>query len=638
MKNKILRFDIDVIVALAGLVVGVAGVLASEYYTLNRSHLACAICIASLGYLVTRNLLPGRESVHPRAKWQTKDQLFVVVTILFFVLLLASIAILTHSLYRRPPIYFLFFIGAAALLVLQITLLDLDAPWKQQLLLGQILLLGISFKAGAFFFYPTVSGIDPFGHQQWIEELLATGEFPQNVGYTPFPVMHLLAGATSLICGNSSKMGLFSVSILYSIALLAVFPMGKKLLGARTGLIAALLLSLSDYQIMWGVQIIPTSLGIAWFTLILMALAKRDGAEASQDKLVWTISVLLFLGVMLFTHTLSAFVLLVALVTILTTTALLALSKLSPRRTVVSMTLAGLFGIAMLTYWMWSFPHPERAFFTKMVLSFRSAMSVAQVGDVELVTQIGSFDALTVFAGEAGWTLLLVPATMGLISAFNPRLRSTEFLVWALLMAVFLGIVYGSGVMGVQQILPSRWIAFLYVPVCLLVASFLSRLLATSNWNTFLASFTVLLLCAILALMITSPSKSIPDSPLYAASLSIRSAFYTSELVGMKYAERTYQGPLAASWRSGRFRGLTSDTIDPLQPDSYKPANLIIVRDDDISKGFRSPSLGRLRMVSQELIDHLKGPSRVRVYDNGTVRLFLSTSYTNALQLEGEGQ
>jgi hypothetical protein len=635
MKVKPLRLDIDVVLALVGFVIGIVGVLVSEYYTLNRSHLGYAICIACLGYLVTRNLLSRQESVQGKPKWQTTDRLFVVATILFVILLLTAVAILTSSLYRRPPVYFLFLIGAVALLVLEIALLDLGAPWKQQLLLGQILLLGISFKAGAFFLYPSVSGNDPFVHQRWIEELIATGEFPRNISYTSFPIMHLLAGATSLMSGSSSKMGMFSISILYSISFLAVFPIGKELFDARTGLIATLLLSFSDYGILWGVQIIPNSLGITWFILVLMALVKRESAPSSQEKLGWTVSILLFIWAMLLTHTLSALILLVGLISISATTALLTLFKFSSRSTMVGMTLIGLSGIAMLAYWMWSFPRPEEDFFTRVVLSTRSALSTAQLGSAETVSAVGLLDAWIVFIGEAGWTLLLVPALMGMLCSFNPRLRRADVLVWTQLMAVFLGVVYGLGIMGVQLILPARWIGFLYVPACLLAASFLSRLFVVSKWKSFATSFAVLLLSAILVLMLTSPSRSIPDSPLYAISLSARPGFYTSELVGMEYAEHTYQSPFALSSKSRRFL-YTADTIDPRQPDSYESANLIIVREPDISTGFFIPfskhQVNELVLPTQEFLDHLGGPARVRVYDNGAVQLFLSTGDTNTAQ------
>jgi hypothetical protein len=635
MKSKALRLDIDVIAALVGFVIGAVGVLASEYYNLNRSHLGYAVCAACLGYLVTSNLLPVKESVHREPKWQTLDRLFIFATILFLILLLVSIAVLTRSLYRRPPVYLGLVLGATILLVLQMALFDPSARWKQLVLLGQILLMAVSLRAGAFFLFPSMSGNDPFVHQRWIDELIVTGKFPQDASYASYPILHLLAGATSLIYSTSSEIGLFSVSTLHSIALLAVFAIGKTLFDPRTGLIAALLLSLSDYQILWGIQVIPNSLGIVWFLLVLMALVKREDATHPQGKLGWTISILLFLWAMLFTHTLSTFVLLIVLLTLLATTALFPSSRFSSRSTVVSVTLVGLFGVAMVAYWMWSFPTPERDFFTRMVLSTKYALSSAQLGRVEMVTVAGSLDAWTVFAGEAGWTLLLAPALMGALSSFNPRMRRTQLMVWAPLMAVFLGIIYGSGLMGVQAVLPARWMAFLYVPACLLAASFLSQLLAISERRPLISSFTVLLLSAVSVLMITSPSKSIPDSPLYAASLGTRPGLYTSELAGMRYAENTYHGPFAASAHSRRFLR-TANIIDPRQPDSYESANLIIVRTPDISTGFFIPhakhQLNEIVLPTQELFDHLNGPSRVRVYDNGAVQLFLSTSYADAVE------
>jgi hypothetical protein len=636
MDTKTKRADIDVLAAWAGLGLGIVGILLSEYYGLNRTHLGCAICVACLGYLATRHWLPKRESTYCRSRWQTSDRIFACATVLFLVLLLASVAVVSRSLYRRPATYFWLFASAAVLLTAQIALLDLSAPWRQRALLGQILLLGISLRAGAFFLYPTVSGNDPFVHQRWIDELIATGKFPQHTSYASFPIVHLLAAALSLMLGSTSKVGLFGVSVLHSLALLAAFPIGKRLLGIRTGLLAALLLSFSDYQILWGIQIIPNTLGIAWFLLAMMALVKREADVDSREKMGWTISALLFLGVVLFTHTLSTFVLLVTLSAILTTGTVLKWVKLSTTKSsVVSTTLPILLGVAMPAYWMHSFPNPERDFFTRTVLSISSALLMAQLGSAEAVSIAGSIDAWAVFAGEAGWTLLLIPALMGALSSLNQKLRRTESLIWAQLMALFLATVYVSGVMGIQQILPARWVPFLYLPACLLAASLLSRLLAAPTWKA-LASFTiVVLLSATVFLMATSPSKSALDSPLYAESLSVRPGFYTSELAGMRHAEHTYPGPLAASAKSRRFLQ-SARSIDPRQPESYERASLVVMREFDIAKGFFIPFTKRqlIEIIppTPEFLAHLDGPSRVQVYDSGTVQLFLSTSYVDTAQ------
>ena len=635
MENRVVPSGIDTLAALVGIAVGAAGVVASEFYALNRTHLGLAICVGCLGYLVMRNLFAEGESATLTDGWRSSNPVFIVGAALFLLLVALSAVILQRALYQRPPVYFAFLLSAAALLVFEIALLDLTSPWKQHLLLAQILLLGVGMRAGAFYLYPSVSGNDPFSHQRWINELLAAGELPQNTSYSSIPLMHLLAGAIGLIFNGSARAGLFSISALHSIALLAVFPIGSKLFGARTGLSAAVLLNLSDYQIQWGVQIIPMSLGITWFVLILMALLQREDATLSSTRLSWTVVILLFLWAILFTHTLSSLILLMALLAIGTTIYFLKLSRLSLKSTVVSMTLAGLFGIAMLAFWMWSFPSPGEDFFSRLILSIKLALSTAQLGSTEMVTIAGSLDAWTVFVMEAGWTLLLAVAIMGLLFSFKPSLRRMEFLVWSLLMVVLLGIIYVGGVMGIQIILPARWMAFLYIPVCLLAGSFLSQLLGARSWQKLTSSFAVLLLGAITLLMLTSPTRSIPDSPLYTADLSTRPGLYESELAGLDYAHRVYRAPLAASAKSRRYL-LEADLIDPRTPSSYEPASVIVVREPDINDGFWIPfpkqQLVEIVPPTQEFLRHLSGISRVRAYDNGTVQLFVSTDMPDTVE------
>ena len=74
------------------------------------------------------------------------------------------------------------------------------------------------------------------------------------------------------------------VSVLQSLSLVAVFPIGNLLFDQKTGLLAFLFLSLCDYQLQWGMQIIPMTLGIAMFALLLWALFYATVIESDSAR------------------------------------------------------------------------------------------------------------------------------------------------------------------------------------------------------------------------------------------------------------------------------------------------------------------------------------------------------------------
>ncbi|MBN1993405.1 MAG: glycosyltransferase family 39 protein [Anaerolineae bacterium] len=623
----------DVFLAIVGLGIGIAAIFASEYYNLNRTHLGYAISIACLIYLSIRNFLSERKSSNPSSFWQTATEPFVIVVFVFLIFLLTSIFVLRESLYYRNPAYFGFFLSAVAIVVLQITILDCAPTWKQAVLLGQILLLSISFRAGAFFLYPSVSGNDPFYHQRLIEELMVTGEVPES-SYSPFPVMHLLAAVFCLVSGLTSKMGIFLVSILQSIALLGVFPIGKMLFEARTGLFAALLISLSDYQIQWGVQIIPMTLAIVFFILILLSLFERKESQKPGEKISWTIIIILFSSIMVLTHSLATLILFFALLVMMALPGLMRFinDRMSRSSILVSTTLSIIVGVGMLSYWMVSYLRPNLDFFSLATLSVKSALSTVELGNVESVSIAGSLNKWSVFLGEAGWTVLLIFSLVGALASFNNQTQENDSVVLTSLLGAFLGVTYGASVIGAAAILPARWIVFLYVPASLLVATVLSRLLYIQGKLKIMASLTTpLILFLILALMITSPTRSIPDSPLYVSNLSVRPGFYISEIEGFNYVKNVYgNNTLAASAKSSLYLD-KAEIIDPRNPTTYEPASLIVHREYDMIKGFSIPfpkeQVIELVPPSESFADYLSGPSRLRVYDNGIVQSFLSLDF-----------
>ena len=623
--RSLLRFDI--IAAILGVGVGAGAIFLSDLYNLNRSHLGFAVLIAGFSYLFLNKYITSESRTKNLSYLQTSSRIFTSGSGLFFLLLIISIFVVRESLYNRSALYLGFFVSALIVLLIQITLLDCDPSWKQRVLLAQILLMTISFKAGAFYLYPSISGIDPFYHQRYIDGLIATG-FIQENAYSRFPSMQLLSGVFSLVVDTPSKNGFFYISILYSIALLAVFPIGKKILNARAGLLAAMLVCIIDYQVFWGIQITPMTLAITFFLLVLMSLIGRRDSQKSNVKLGWTIIIILISGAMILTHTLSTLIFFIALIVTLILSEYIKLTKRQSRkREMANWALVLLVGVAILSYWMNSFTMPGGSFFESVIFSIKSALSMAELGKVQMVSVAGSLDKWDVFAGEAGWTLLLIPALIGAMVSLKFGAKKIEELTLVFVFATYLLVAYGAGITGVAGILPDRWISFLSILTSLLASLTLSRLL---NKRKIVLSILILLfLFTTSFLLITSPTRVIPDSPLYAQILSTRPGFFASELSGMDYARDLSINDLSASSLSKLYLSEAKE-IDPRDPDTYQSQNLMVLREFDLNKGFFNPfpqdKINEFVPPPQEFLDYIHGLERIKVYDNGEVSLYLSSN------------
>jgi hypothetical protein len=615
----------DRMFSLFGFMAGCALILLSEIYNLNRTHLGMAISFASLGYHPFRAFVIRERSFKP--VYRISVSIAVVETIIFFGILAGSIQILRTSLYHRPPFYFALIALLVIILLKQISSPGNHQEWRHRLILVQIFLLCISIKAGAFHLYPTVLGNDPFQHEKIINPIIQSGLLPESA-YTSFPVMHLLAGAFSLISGNDTKTGMFFVSTLHTVSLMAFFPLGKRLFDARAGLLAVLLLGLFDHQLMWGMQIIPMTLGITWFAMVLFCLFNRDLSTGVSQRMVWTLGVIVFSFLIVFTHSLSTLILIISLSTIWLS------SKLAfhfgheekTGRTFTDSSMPLLLLVIAIAHWMQSYLSPGMDFFSWVIHSISAAKSGIYFAGGQTVSIASQLPGLDVFWGEAGWTLLLIPTLIGVLYTFSEKgQRMISRLVLSSLTLLLLTISYGAGLFGLAAILPARWVPFISIPACLLAAVTFAQLFSAAPERLSRLIVTASL-ALILFFMVASPTRANPDSPLYGRSLSVRPGFTSSELAGIGYARYLLGGDGAAGAKT-RLLYPEAGTIDPRLAVTYETSYGIVLREFDFERGFFIPfpkgQILEYARPTQEFYNHLNA-DRLRVYDNGTVSIYLA--------------
>ena len=632
-KSFILFRKPDLTLAVLGVVTGAAEIVVSNYFHLNRAYFGYTILVACLFYLVSYRVFASVQKAEPVQASQHSSLVFILFSALSLLLLLVSVLLLrtSHS-YIRGLDYVGIFLGAMVCTVVQIIFFETTPAWKQRLILVQILLLGIGFKASGFFQYPTLMGNDPFYHLDLVERFISEGQFPRGEAYSSFPIFQVLITVFHQLSGLDLKASFFMISVLQSLSLLAVFAIGNVLFDQKTGLLAFLFLTLSDYQLQWGMQIIPMTVGIIVFALLLMSIVLRNRYH-KRFRTTWTAILILLIVVMVFVHTLSSLILSMSVFILFTTFLFFQDERgLQNRLQFISMTFVTIAVVLPVLYWSYNAVVPEETFLARVALTIKMSIEEAFLGDVQMVSGAGLLSEWQVFLGDLGWVLLLLLTVVGILGCLRLFSKQATIMAFIVLTSVLIFITYGGAFLGLRHILPARWISFLYVPACVFSAFGVRQLLiyraaqVKPAWQTFLKQGCLALLVIFtVGVMMTSPLRSMPDSPLYLEELSIRPGFYDAEVRGMDQAlSHQGEGLIAASSKTGRYMKEIS-AIDPREADSYQDAAYILVRQFDLRNGFFIPypdyQISDYVLPTDEFNQYLADMCW-RSYDNGEVFLY----------------
>lgn len=633
LKENVIQ-NLDIVLSVLGITLGFLAIILSETFHLNRSYLGIMVILGSLVFLINRETFTRSKLAGLREASRFLSSRFLPLVCFLLYAFLLTTGIFYHkltSLYHRDSLYFVFFFSAALVTYLQIVFLDVRHFWIQASLLLEVLLLGISIRASAFYLYPSLSGNDPFYHQYLVQSLIANGNLPYGETYSSFPLFHLVIAIFVLLGISNINGGFFYVSILHCLALLAVFPLAKKYLNTRIGLIACLLLILSDYQVQWGVQIIPMTLGISLYVLVfVIILAIRNDKEHRYSGTI----VLFLLGLaIIFSHTLSTLILIVSLACIWLIPRLLSLVKVNVEHA-VRLTFILFLLVCTITYWGVFTEPQENSFFNKVALNIKYSLTEARLGETEVISHATKMNPLDVILYDAGWSVLLFLFTIGFLGAFAINPKKREALDLGLLAVFLIFVAYAGAIMGNKEVLPARWFSFAYFPVSILagfsifymISAFLSSILRERKLlliPQLLMIFGLGFVC--IFLMITSPARSIPDSPFYLADFVEKPGFYQSEIVGMNYAVEKFPiSHIAASSKTKRYIR-DAIMINPEEAQTYSTSDVIVIRQSDFEKGFFIPypkdQVNKYSLPTSAFLDFLY-KNFYLIYDNGSVKIF----------------
>jgi hypothetical protein len=568
------------------------------------------------GYLIIRrffypSLIPSLDEL------RCSTRFYITLNILFFLLLSYSIIsiYLRQDPYIRPLGYFISIALMAVIVADEILFLS---PQKSHICfaLSKIIIIGLSLGYSQILIFPNVVGVDPWWHQWFTLKILDNGHIPEGLAYSKLPLMHLMIGMTSLVTDLGYKMAtMISISSLQVICdSLFVFLLGKFLISTKVGLLAALLLELSNYHIHFGFWTIPNTPAATLILPIIFILFKLRKDKPSIGTLV----VMFLMGTLILTHTVTAMCLAILLFTFWAGSE--AYNKLfHEEKTIrsVTLTISVLFSIGMLAYWTYASGHiTTLANLIKWGFLYdRLETSYQYLSEIPLFEQI--FMSLGMFLF---FSLSFIGCFYMISKQFRNRNKFSTIISGILILCLaFFSLITE------KDVIVGRWYYFsqilLAIPLSLslflLNGIFKNRLI-----KGFLMSLSVFTLSF---LLIMSPAAN-TDNHFLSPNSGVRHAFTESELNGMNTISRIWNGTIGADWYCHgpydfQFNKEFVSIDDSLYTGNFSDLKetLIIVREDIWNRPLTS---GNLRLKNDPCIA-LCEQNFSRIYDCGSLSAYV---------------
>ncbi|MBN1855442.1 MAG: hypothetical protein JW846_00640 [Dehalococcoidia bacterium] len=467
-------------------------------------------------------------------------------------LLLGIMVLLAHSHAVERPLAF--FVVAAVVVVL-LALRAFEAPSRAgtAAYLLQLLVFSLVLSASVFYLTSGLPGSDAWGHQLLIDAIGQRSHLPptsEYFGYRFYPLMHMAVAMAQKVLAVSSKTALFlAVSVPLTLSTLAVYAFARRYLSHSAARLVPLLLVASSYFMQWGTQVIPTSMGLAIFVVLMMLLTRTD-RWTTADFTLW----LLLIAALVACHEVSVFIFFSAVAFMLAFHMLLRhvpFGFATASSTRVQKTALFISVMLVVTYWS-TVPYAVDGtpFFDVVLTTLRNSIQ-GQAGFLartEVVLTAGEWmQALLTVGGFAAFYGLVA---VGFFVWLRPEHRTPRKLALADTVIALTAIALVFPLFGLRNILPHRWFAFIWVLAALPASQGLLALWERVPHGRLKTAGVAACVGILAFFMVTAPIAN-TDSPVYARSFTQRMCFYDSELQAASWAVNHASAPLAADLQFG---------------------------------------------------------------------------------------
>lgn len=526
------------------LFIGILLTMACYIFHFSFVDIGLMLVVSSLIYIYTNSKNFNFDpDLIPCLHFNRHQILAINCAFIFTVLLL----LLNYAMYENNLLFYALILVLFGLISFELIGLSYSNSSEIFLSIFKILIIATFLRWNIYFQYPSYVGVDPWYHSAIISETLEYGHLQTDYSYVKYPITHLLISVGSIIINADIKSSMiFTVGIFEIISILYIFFVGKLLFSVKSGLLASLLVAASGYHISWGYYIIPMSLGLGFFSLLVYLLFKWQ----SSKKIAFNTLSLFFLLLLILTHTISntislLFIFIFCFISIIYQNSTKNNSE-DGNSDSSSIPLYLLFVgiVSTLGYWMYS-----SGFLGYVVLSIKEALQTSEVQPL-----VANSAVISSFERELNRIELLLFLAFALIGSLFSVLRGKLKIFDLILIAnslVFIFIIFLSVAVGIDSILPDRWYAFLYIILANISALGIFYIVSFLEGN----GSKSLALCAIIIIFTAfsiSGAAANGGSALYSQE-KIRNALTNPELTSYNSLSRIHSGNFSSDAYSNRY-------------------------------------------------------------------------------------
>lgn len=548
------------------------------------------------------------------------------------VLLAVSLLFVLGGLLGQRTIMFLNVAGATGTVLLFQLFFVEDTDLRVPVVLVELLAFGFAIRFVGLYSVVGFIGIDVWTHVGFVQGIRQQNSLAaMETKYIAAPLYHLLVAVVSDITLLSQRNALYlTVGSALTLSSAMVYYGARQFVEARWALLAMALWLMSSQVVRWGLHLIPTSLGLAFFVPLVAYLVRY--LEEYRPRDVGMLS--LFVVAITLTHQVSAFVTLVVLGLAFAVQLVMDLVPFSfdEEPTGVKGILGFAVGVVALD---WSLTPYSGGSFVEVMLQRLTNTLFRQVGLLE----VSSSKNVASTAGDAGTSLLvkliayinvfgflvlLLLTGIGMLCVLRYGNRTHGRLLEVNVVAVMSAFVLALPILGVSLFLPGRWYAFMYVPMVFLGVFGLRHLSARLDRRLMVLG-VLLLVVSYPSIMLVSGAATL-DSPVF-ESKQQRYAFTETEVDGARHIGDMIGGRLPPVYTDAPYTAVFRRTDSHLAGlvdvprDSRARHDLVVYREYQTEGAPLVGGVNNSTRLSQVGQDRICSPTRSRLYTNGDVLL-----------------
>lgn len=537
-KKNLTRIDgvFAILGSFVGLIISLLNIIYSNSYLITLGPILTVACLL---YLHKRDDF-SNNCVIPRKEW-SRARIKTINLLYWICAFIAIISYYTSPLYTRSTVFFLSISIGVAILGLEI----FSNSTPKYYIILKIIFLSLLLRSSAYFISPYPVGSDPWVHTEYVRCFLEYAHItvPNSLSnyYCNYPLSHLYSTVISLLCDVDLKNSMFGISIVLIFSTIFIFLLVQKIYGnVVLGAISVLLLNFAEFHIEWSIEVIAMSFGLAIYSILLYILFITEYTK----KVIYKFLLILMIFILTWTHTIATFIALISFIS-------LRLGQIIYDRIYCGINcdisknnlgypLIALFSITVIYHWM----DPNYPFLDSITVGFINSLT-HEAKFLFRSDQLNSSDIWAALQNILGFLVYIFFGIIGSLFFLNKANQSKNRFSLFIMILVLCVWFFAFPLMGVRNIMPYRWPAFIYFILVIFTGMGMFLLTRIVKRQALRNLFIFLILFISAFSMITS-SFSNMDSPFFGKEIYQRMIWTQSEIALFQKMNTTYDGMINA--------------------------------------------------------------------------------------------